>query len=457
MSSREMQLVSRIVTSGDLDAVIDWGITSLDFLTREGRALFNHIVGYYNHNDTKGAVIGPQVAAQLYPYFVPCDDPGMTTKALCAEVRKERLAKEGLGYLDNLRTLFESDPQTAIHKMQTCIADLQSVGFGKELDMSLGAAYDSELTRYSQLESGMNLSCGPWPWEPMQTATGGFQPDDYIVLYGRPKSFKSWILTYLISWVIEQGKRAIIYTKEMTSENIFRRIIACIAHISYEGLRMGTLTPEEKDAFYAAGHFIQALQASHNVYSLSGRDAPAGGDTVPWLRSKAKKFKPDFIFIDGMYLMSDIRESKKENERVKSISRDLSDLRLELKIPIIVTVQANRAAAKNQEANLDEIAFSDALGQDATCVFRVISEQDKNTCMLVMGGAREYRLNGFRVYAEPAYNFTLCDQKLTRKDIDKAIRNDTGAEDNPEAHVVAAKIKKQSSTKVIKNIIGRLK
>jgi hypothetical protein len=345
--------------------------------------------------------------------------------------------------------MFDVDPMSAISMMQLESSQMLRIGLGKDTDMSLGAAFDKELVRYEQLENGIDLSCGPWPWYPMNAATGGFQPDDYIVLYGRPKSFKSWVLSYIIAWTFNMGKRSIIYTKEMTPENIFRRVIACIAQLNYEGLRMGKLMPQEKRALYAAREFMRALQATNNVYCLSGKDAPAGGDTVPWLRAKAEKFKPDYIFVDGMYLMSDVRKSRKENERVKSISRDLSDLRLDLKIPIIVTIQANRDAAKNQDANLDEIAFSDALSQDATCIMRVINEKKTPTCMLVLGGAREYSLNGFRIHAVPAYDFGYYSD-LKEKEIDKAIKEDVGPEENPAAHVQ----KKKSSVSHHKMAMG---
>lgn len=433
MASREMQLISRIITSGDLARVVDWGITSEDFLTLEGRAMFNHILGYYSRPDTAGSIIGPQLMAVSYPGFVACDDPGMTTDALCTEVRKQRFAIEGVNKLGEIRALFDVDPLAAINKMQSDSAEMLRTGLGRNTDMSLGAAFDKELIRYEQMESGIDLSCGPWPWPPMNEATGGFQPDDYVVLYGRPKSFKSWVLSYIISWTFNMGRRSIIYTKEMTPENIFRRVIACVAQVNYNGLRMGRLMPQEKNALYAAREYMRALQASNNINCLSGKDAPEGGDTVPWLRAKAEKFAPDYIFIDGMYLMSDVRHGKRENERVKNISRDLSDLRLALQIPIIVTIQANRDAAKNQEANLDEVAFSDALSQDATCVMRVINEKKSPTCMLVLGGAREYSLNGFRINAVPAYDFSYHSY-LKESEINKAKQEDSGSEEGPKSH-----------------------
>lgn len=435
MASKELQLVSRIIYSGDLRSVLEWGITTDDFLTSEGRAFFSHILGYHAKAATAGSVLGAQFVQANYPNFFRCDDVGMTTEALCLEVRKERMAIELTNMLDEVRELSGHDPVAALGVLQAQTTKLQNVGTGRSTDMMIGNAASLVLNRYESIKRGENLSVCPWPWPIMNEVALGFQPDDYVVFYGRPKSFKSWVLAYIISWVFDQGKRILIYTKEMTSENIFARVIACMAGINYQGLRTGKLADSEESALYAAQSFLQSMEAGDNAICLSGQDAPDGGDTVPWLRSKVEKFKPDFVFVDGMYLMSDVQRAKKDNERVRNISRDLRQMNLSLKIPLICTLQANRAAAKHGDANLDEIAFSDAIGQDATHVMRVINEKDSSTCQLITGGAREFELNGFRINAQPAYDFSFH-SLVSQKEINNAKKSDVGESENPKAHAL---------------------
>ena len=435
MATREMQLVSRIIRTGDLREVVDWGITENDFMTGEGRTMYQHLIGYYSMPSSAGSVLGQNTIVQYYPSFVPCDDHNMTTKALCLEVRKQRIAIELDNLLDTSRTTNMADPMNALSMVNTGSLDLLNLGLGSNTDMSLGDGISKQLERYLQVESGVDLACGPWPWEIMNEVTGGVQPDDYIIFYGRPKSFKTWILSYFLAFVVENLKRALVYTKEMSQLNVYNRIYACLARINYNRLRLGKLLPEERRRFLAIKRFVELSGLKNNLYCLSGRDAQAGGDTVPWLRSKVEKYKPDYIFIDGMYLMSDARKARRDNQRVANISRDLSDLRLAMQRPVIATLQATREAAKHQEANLDEISFSDAIGQDATGVFRVIKEKEKKSCILILGGAREYHLNGFRINADPAINFTQHDDvEVSAKDIQKAERNDEKPEDNPKAH-----------------------
>ena len=71
----------------------------------------------------------------------------------------------------------------------------------------------------------------PWSWAPLNDATKGIQPADYVIFYGRPKSKKSWIVAYLAATAIARGLRVLLQSKEMAAEDMTRRIAACIARI----------------------------------------------------------------------------------------------------------------------------------------------------------------------------------------------------------------------------------
>ena len=434
MANKEMQLVSRIIYSGELSKVVDWGITIEDFLTNEGRAMYNHMTGYYQAAETSGSVIGPEAMAHFYPNFVRCDDMAMTLEALCTEVRKQRLSIEGQNKAAQAMQLFQYDPVAGMNALSLASSQLNAIGFGRNNDRMLGDAYNTIHSNYELMKSGMDLSWGTWPWAPLQEATQGLQVDDYICFYGRPKSMKSWVLAYYVAYLFNCDRRILIYTKEMTQDNIFQRVIACLAEIDYARFRAASSTWEEEKAFLAIGQYIHKMMATDQIICLSGRDAPQGGDNVPWLRAKIEKYKPDIFAIDGLYLMSDTHNAKKDNERVRNISRDLRQMILDTKVPGIVTLQANRAAAKNEDANLDEIAFSDGLSMDCTAIIRVINEKESPTIQLVVGGSREWDLNGIRINGVPATDFTYHGL-LSSKDIEKAKKNDHAAEDNVQAHV----------------------
>lgn len=426
MATWELQLISRIVRTGDLNSVLQWGITETDFLTLEGRGMWRAVFGYHLSPETRGSVLGPAAVRTRYPNFVLVDDVTMTTDALCAEVRKARIAIDYKTMVHQGLELVDHNPLQAVSQMQSNLTGLQNLGMSQNTDVHFYQGFSKRMRRYELIKQGVDLSCGRWPWGALQEVTLGVQEDDYVVFYGRPKSMKTWVLAFLIAWFYEMRKRILIYTKEMTPDNIFWRTGACLAEVRYTALNNATLTWEEEVMLYTVERMLYLAQASQTVVCLSGADAVEGGDHVPWLRSKVEQYKPEVVFIDGMYLMSDIKGATKDHARVRNISRALRQMNLDTRVPVFATIQANRAAAKNQEANLDEIAFSDAIGQDATLIARVINEKKKPTLALVIGGSREYELEGFRIYGVPAVNFSYAGpistgEILSAKEADDAV------------------------------------
>src|ERR1019366_4995900 len=105
----------------------------------------------------------------------------------------------------------------------------------------------------------------------------------------------------------DQGKHVLIYTKEMPAWQLFRRVAACVAHLPYNEFRLGKLTVGDEERFNQLIKMVadqaQATYGQHNITCISGKDAPAGQDSMSWVRSKIEKYKPDIAFIDGLYLM----------------------------------------------------------------------------------------------------------------------------------------------------------
>ncbi len=383
------------------------------------------MLGYHSSPATAGAVWGPHALTNTFPNFPLCDDPGMTTEALCHEVRKNRIRVQLNQSLLELGDLVERDPIAAATLMYQRGADAQSDASPKKTEVHFADGFTRAVEEMDMIGAGIDVSVCSWPWAPLQNKTKGVRKHDYIVFFGRPKSMKSWIICYLIAWFFEQGKRLIVYTKEMPPDEIWERVGCIIAQVDYERFITGTITPDERAAIYAVRDFIQIAREQHLMVCLSAKDAPGGNDTVAWLASKVEKLAPQAVFIDGLYLMKDQHGAKQRHDRVRNISNDLRQMILQYDVPVIGTVQANRQAAQNEDANTEDIAFSDSLGQDCTHLIRVVNEKDADTIALIMGNvARRFKLHGFRIYGIPALNFGVKDEELSAKEADSAIRKE---------------------------------
>jgi replicative DNA helicase len=357
----------------------------------------------------------------------------MTTDAICNEVRRERVRLQGKQLILEANNLLDVDPAAAVAMLQENAAILRNECTPRKVDVHIADGFNRVWNKYCATERGELSAVYPWPWAPLQEVTMGVQDTDYIILYGRPKSMKSWVLCFIIGYILtlNLSYRVLIYSKEMDADEIFERIGCVIAGVVYGNFTQGKLTPEERRNIMIILDMLQALRDSMTVVCLSAQDVKQGQDTVAWLESKIERYKPQAVFVDGMYLMSDGAGAKKTHERVANISREMRQLILRKRVPVIATVQANREAAKNEEANIEEVAFSDSLGQDATMLIRVINEWKKanNTLALVMGGAtRRYKLNGFRIYGEPAINFSYYGE-LSEADAQDVLKKEAAAKE----------------------------
>ncbi len=430
MATFEQQLISRIVHTGQLSPVLEWGITADDFLTSEGKTLFNTITTYCQLPQHHGAVIGPHMLKQKFPSVDIIADPGVPVEALCVEVRKRRLESFAKAVANKILTTVEIEPLSAINTAQEQLNQLQALGLSKNTDVSFSSAIDRVLHDYELIEQGLVTAAVSWPWEILNTMTGGLQEDDYIVLYGRPKSMKSWVMSAMIAHCLQMNVPILVYTKEMTPVNIFKRIAGIVVGVPYQELRRANLTPEEKKSLQDLRDYIKDASVNKNFVVLSGQDVADGGDTISWLRAKIDRYKPAVVFVDGLYLMSDgAKKVSADWTRVTAISRAARQMQLATKIPLVCTVQANRKAAGHSNAEFDEIAYADALGQDATIAMRIIAEKvqklDVPTIACVLAGSREFKLHGFRIGGVPATDFSYK-EVLTEKDIEEAKQKDHG-------------------------------
>jgi len=452
MATVEQQLVSRIISTGDLASVIKWGITSDDFLDPKSRTYFDQILGYYYGNKTSGSVLGPSLIRERFNHFEFVDEVGMTTEALCQEVRNKRVVLEAQKLQSDLEEVIAADPINGLDRLQAGIAQLQRLG-SRSSAFNLKQAYDHVVDTYINGASALDRCVCTYPWEPLTEESQGIQEDDYIVVYGRPKSKKTWVATKLVAHAIQQGKKVLIYTKEMTREGLSDRLIGCLAEIDYGSMRKHRLDAESKIRIADLANIVAKYS---EYYSCISGSEVEDSDTVHWLRAKVEEIKPDLVVIDGLYLMTDSRRAKDDHARVRNISRDIRQMVLKLKIPCIATIQANRAAHKNKKANLDEIAFSDAIGQDATLVIRTYAEEINtpdgpvDTIQLIIGGSREFKFPGLRIYGQPAINFGYFGE-LTDKEINQAQEKEK--QELEIANAKVAKLKGKARNKDLGNVV----
>lgn len=104
--------------------------------------------------------------------------------------------------------------------------------------------------------------------------------------------------------------------------------------------------------------------------------------------AEVEKHKPDLLLIDGVYLMEDDEKSDSDWLRVAHITRTLKKLVKNKHIAAFVNSQADKNTSKKVGAELGDISYSQAIGQDSDNILALFrSEQmrsDREMCLKVL-------------------------------------------------------------------------
>ncbi len=197
----------------------------------------------------------------------------------------------------------------------------------------------------------------------------GFQKSDLIILAARPSMGKTAMALNLAQNVaIKAEKPVLLFSLEMSKEQLVDRMLASEAGVNSWNLRTGNLSDSD---FEKIGHAMGSLSEAQMFID----DTP--GLTVSDLRTKARReaHKRDLglIIVDYLQLMSGGSKFKTDGNRVQEISeisRGLKSVARELNVPVIALSQLSRSVESRspQIPQLSDLRESGSIEQDADVV-----------------------------------------------------------------------------------------
>ena len=193
---------------------------------------------------------------------------------------------------------------------------------------------------------------------------GGWDKNEELAtIVARTNQGKSWLLLKTAIAAAGQGLNVGLYSGEMSSTKVGFRADTLISHISNFGLLRGNRDLQNDYKRYI-DDLPTRFKGSLKVLTPTMIDGPAG---VTALRSFIEKENLDMLCIDQHSLLEDDHHAKNPVERAANISKDLKNLQVLKKIPIISVSQQNRGSTENG-VNTTLIAQSDRIGQDSTVI-----------------------------------------------------------------------------------------
>ena len=257
---------------------------------------------------------------------------------------------------------------------EEAINQAQSLVFGVADDRDqreLSKLYDllgPAMERISlQMESGQGVVGVPSGFHDLDRMTGGFKDSDLIIVAGRPSMGKtSLALNISLHAALEANKSIVIFSLEMSKEQLTERLLTEQAQIDAQRLHRGQLSEAEFDRVSnALGPLGEA-----NIYI---DDTPAMDELTLQLKARQAKMRHnvDMILVDYLQLMHGrSRGDDNRVQEVSSISRALKGLARELRIPVIAISQLSRAPEQRPDKRpiLSDLRESGAIEQDSDVV-----------------------------------------------------------------------------------------
>ena len=191
---------------------------------------------------------------------------------------------------------------------------------------------------------------------------GGWDRNEELAtIVARPGVGKSWVLQKVSLAAAQQGLTVGIYSGEMSERKVGYRIDTLISHLSNTSIMKGDSNIQTEYKTYME-KLPTMFTGTIKILTPAMINGVAG---VTALRAFIEKEKIDILCVDQHSLLEDDRKSRNPIEKAANISRDLKNLQVIKKIPIIAVSQQNRESVENGPTTA-HVSQSDRISQDST-------------------------------------------------------------------------------------------
>ena len=216
-------------------------------------------------------------------------------------------------------------------------------------------------------ESGSSLVGVSTGFSRIDDITLGFQKSDLIIIAGRPSMGKTALGFNIAENVARQTDQAVLlFSMEMSSEQVVRRFISSISNINLQRLMRGELGDDDWEGIDKA---LSVLSSKNILLD----DTPAL--TPSEVKARARRVQREnenlaLIVIDYLQLMQVPGKGENRVAEISEISRSLKAMAKELNVPVVALSQLSRAvdSRPNNRPILSDLRDSGAIEQDADVV-----------------------------------------------------------------------------------------
>lgn len=368
-----LQVLTRILNSKDLSVVKDSKIVITPEYFTEYQEQYKYIQDYY---DKYGVVPDKLTFLSKYPNLdieQTVDEPNESLRDnLINSYKYSRV-------LDVFRSVSTSLSPYSVDEIEEYILD-EFANIKKQTyipkDSGVIESIDDRINNYEFVNQNQSANFIPTGFDEIDKDIVGWQRgEELVVIYARTNQGKSWVLEAMCTHAVEQGYKVGYFSPEMSRDDIGYRFDTLHGNLSNSAMKFGKASDEFNiDVYRKYGENLKQL--SGEIYVSTPSDF-ARKLTVSKLKDWIKKRSLDMVAIDGITYLTDERFKKGDSKTISltNISEDLMELSAEMKVPVLVVVQANRGGVVDKSSldtpELENIRDSDGIAMNASKVYAV--------------------------------------------------------------------------------------
>ena len=348
MNNTESKLISAVLDDKQVHVLLQ---ANVDNILRTHNDIWDFIRTYTERN---GSVPPTSLVVEKFRDFQPVQGIGSTKHHL------EELQAEYLN--DSLKEILRSTASDvqggqgveALEHLITKTSELKkNTAIIRDIDVTdieSAVAYYEDL-RDRQALGQVGIKTGLPGFDDYLPA--GIMPGQLGVFLAYPGIGKSWLSLYFAVQAWKSGKSPMVISLEMSETEVRNRVFTIMGEglFSHRKLSNGLVEIDDLKRWHQ-----NKVQGKPEFHIISN---DTGGDITPSvLRGKIDQYKPDFVIVDYLQLMSPNQKSENETVRMKNLSRELKLMAISEEVPII----AISSATPDDVTKLDTVP---TLGQTA--------------------------------------------------------------------------------------------
>ena len=360
MNNTEAKVISAVLQDKQLHVLLQ---ANVETLLRTHNDVWNFIRLYAENN---GTVPPSSLVVEKFRDFEIIKDIGATKHHL-EELQTEYLNDSLKDILRSAATEVQSGQghialEELITKTSTLKKNTSSIRDIDATDIDSAIAYFENVKEQNALgQRGIKTGLPGFD----NYLPSGIMPGQLGVFLAYPGIGKSWMALYFAVQAWKQGKTPLIISLEMSETEVRNRVLTIMGEglWSHRKLSNGEIELDMLKKWHE-----NKLKGRPPFHIISN---DSGGEINPSvIRGKLDQYKPDFVVVDYLQLMSPNQKADNETVKMKNLSRELKLMAISEEVPIIAISSATPDDVKDMSTvpTLAQTAWSRQIAYDADWV-----------------------------------------------------------------------------------------